>query len=110
MIVVAENSPHPHRGGDAGEAVDEAIGRATEMGRPVLHLNGLDPLSTLSTIAAVNILGRIAKRVANYDSELMVPCFDPVVMTVSAGLLIAAGWATAVVVGVGIEGDGPESR
>lgn len=65
------------------EAVDEAIGRATEMGKPVLQVNGLDPLSTLSTIAAVNILGRIARKVANYDSELLVPCFDPVVMTVS---------------------------
>jgi hypothetical protein len=65
------------------EAVDEAIGRATEMGKPVLQVNGLDPLSTLSTIAAVNILGRIARKVANYDSDLMVPCFDPVVMTVS---------------------------
>lgn len=65
------------------EAVDDAIGRATEMGKPILHLNGLDPLTTLSTIAAVNILGRIAKRVADYDSQLMVPCFDPVVMTVS---------------------------
>ncbi len=65
------------------EAVDEAIGRATEMGKPVLHLNGLDPLSTLSTLAAVNILGRIARRIADYDTELIVPCFDPVVMTVS---------------------------
>jgi hypothetical protein len=65
------------------EAVDEAIGRATEMGKPVLHINGLDPLSNLATIAAVNILGRIARRVAKYDSELLVPCFDPVVMTVS---------------------------
>jgi hypothetical protein len=63
--------------------VDEAIGRATEMGKPVLHINGLDPLSTLSTLAAVNILGRIARKVANYDSTLLVPCFDPVVMTVS---------------------------
>jgi hypothetical protein len=65
------------------EAVDEAIGRATEMGKPVLHVNGLDPLSTLATLAAVNILGRIARRVANYESTLLVPCFDPVVMTVS---------------------------
>lgn len=65
------------------EAVDEAIGRATEMGKPVLHINGLDPLSTLATLAAVNILGRIARRVANYESTLLVPCFDPVVMTVS---------------------------
>ncbi len=65
------------------EAVDDAIGRATEMGRPVLQVNGLDPLSTLSTIAAINILGRIARRVAHFDSDLLVPCFDPVVMTVS---------------------------
>lgn len=65
------------------EAVDEAIGRATEMGKPVLHINGLDSLATLSTVAAVNILGRIASKVATYESDLLVPCFDPVVMTVS---------------------------
>jgi hypothetical protein len=65
------------------EAVDEAIGRATEMGRPVLQVNGLDPLTTPSTVAAVNILGRIARRVAAFDSQLLVPSFDPVVMTVS---------------------------
>jgi hypothetical protein len=65
------------------EAVDEAIGRATEMGKPIFHLNGLDPLSTLSTVAAVNMLARIARKVAVYDSRLMVPSFDPVVMTVA---------------------------
>jgi len=65
------------------EAVDEAIGRATEMGKPVMQINGLDPLSSLGTIAAVNMLGRIARRVAHYDSRLMVPSTDPVVMTVS---------------------------
>ena len=65
------------------EAVDEAIGRATEMGKPIFHLNGLDPLSTLSTVAAVNMLARIARKVAIYDSRLMVPSFDPVVMTVA---------------------------
>ncbi|MCC7477442.1 hypothetical protein IT575_03195 [bacterium] len=65
------------------EAVDEAIGRATEMGRPVMQVNGLDPLTSASTVAAVNILGRIARRIASYDSTLMVPCVDPVVMTVS---------------------------
>jgi hypothetical protein len=84
FILAARRNPNLYIRRISGlEAVDEAIGRATEMGKPVLHLNGLDPLSTLSTIAAVNILGRIAKRVANYDSELLVPCFDPVVMTVS---------------------------
>jgi hypothetical protein len=65
------------------EAVEEAIGRATEMGKPVMQINGLDPLTTPSTIAAVNILGQIARKVAHYDSRLMVPSFDPVVMTVA---------------------------
>ncbi|MBN2081218.1 hypothetical protein JW859_03310 [bacterium] len=65
------------------EAVDEAIGRATEMGKPVLYLCGLDPLSTLSTLAAINILGRVARRIADYDSDLVVPQRDPVVLTVA---------------------------
>jgi hypothetical protein len=65
------------------EAVDEAIGRATEMGKPVLYLCGLDPLSSLNTLAAINVLGRVARRIAHYDSDLVVPCRDPVVMTVA---------------------------
>jgi hypothetical protein len=64
------------------DAVDEAIGRATEMGRPILYLTGLDSLSTVSTIAAVNILGQVARKVADYDSQIIVPNRDPVVMSV----------------------------
>lgn len=64
------------------DAVDEAIGRATEMGRPILYLTGLDSMSTIATIAAVNILGQVAKKVADYDSQLLVPSFDPIVMSV----------------------------
>jgi hypothetical protein len=65
------------------EAVDEAVGRATEMGKAVFHINGLDSLTTLSTLAGVNILGRIARITAQYESDLVVPAFDPVVLTVS---------------------------
>ena len=65
------------------EAVDEAIGRATEMGKPVLYLCGLDTIASLSTLAAINVLGRVARRVADYDSDLVVPCRDPVVLTVA---------------------------
>lgn len=64
------------------EAVDEAIGRATEMGKPVLYLCGIDVLAGMATLAAINLLSRVARRVADYDSELIVPCYDPVVMTV----------------------------
>lgn len=64
------------------DAVDEAIGRATEMGKPILYLTGLDALSNVSTIAAINILGQVAKKVADYDSKLINPNRDPVVMSV----------------------------
>jgi hypothetical protein len=65
------------------EAVDEAIGRATEMGKPVLYLNGMTTLADLATLAAVNILGRVARKIADYDSALIVPCRDPVVLSVA---------------------------
>lgn len=76
------------------EAVDEAIGRATEMGKPVLYLNGMNDLTDLATLAAVNILGRVSGRIADYDSSLIVPCRDPVVMTV-AQEVVREGYVSA---------------
>jgi len=64
------------------DAIEETIGRATEMGRPILYLNGLLDMSSLSTIASTSILGKVARKVANYDSQIMVPCYDPIVMSV----------------------------
>jgi len=83
-IVIARRNPNLFiRRINGLEAVDEAIGRATEMGKPVLYLTGTDPLSSLSTLAAINILGRVARKIADYDSDLIVPCKDPVALTVA---------------------------
>jgi len=65
------------------EAVDEAIGRATEMGRPILYVLGLGTASEIATIASFTILGRVSKKVAEYQTGLIVPCYDPIVMTVA---------------------------
>ncbi|MFQ5956756.1 MAG: DUF6754 domain-containing protein [Candidatus Brocadiales bacterium] len=65
------------------DAVDEALGRATEMGRPVLFVHGLTPIGSISTLAAINILSRIATRVAEYDTVLKVVNNDPIVLTIS---------------------------
>jgi len=65
------------------EAVEEAIGRATEMGRSVYFVHGLNPIGSLSTIAAVNILGRVARRSAEYDVRVRVMNVDPIVTAVS---------------------------
>ena len=64
------------------DAVDEAIGRATELGKPILYLTGAGDMGEPSTIAAAVILGRVGKRVAAYETELIVPHRDPIVMAV----------------------------
>ncbi|MBI4530808.1 MAG: hypothetical protein HY709_04730 [Candidatus Latescibacteria bacterium] len=63
-------------------AVEEAVGRATEMGKPIYFLTGRLGMSSISTIAATIILGEIAKKVAAYDTTLRVPHTDPIVMAV----------------------------
>ncbi len=65
------------------EAVDEAIGRATEMGKPILYVLGLGSAADIATIASYTILGRVAKKVAEYQTRLIVPCYDPITMTVA---------------------------
>jgi len=63
-------------------AVDDAIGRATEMGKPILFVPGLGDASRVATIAAFTILARVAKKVAEYQTRIIVPNYDPVVMTI----------------------------
>ena len=71
------------------DAVEEAVGRATEMGKPVLYLTGSGELggsgdpSSLATIAATVILGEVAKRTAAYGADLKVPHRSSIVMAIS---------------------------
>ena len=72
------------------EAVNEAIGRATEMGRSILYVLGLGGVSGAATIASMNILGQVARRTADYETPLHVPCNDPIVMNVVREMVKAA--------------------
>ncbi len=65
------------------DAVDEAIGRATEMGKPILYVLGLGTAADIATIASFTILSRVAQKVAEYQTSLIVPCYDPIVMTIA---------------------------
>ncbi len=64
------------------DEMDNAVGRATEMGKPILYISGLSSVSDVATIAAINILGEVAKKTAEYNTKLIVPCADPIVMSV----------------------------
>lgn len=65
-------------------AIEDAIGRATEMARPVLFTPGWGgDIQRPTTIAALNFLSNIASKTAQYDCQLIFPTHDPVIMTVA---------------------------
>jgi hypothetical protein len=62
-------------------AVEEAVGRATEMGRPVLYVPGIGEIDNIMTIASLTILSHVAKITARYETPLIVPTARAVVMS-----------------------------
>jgi len=65
------------------QAIDDAIGRATEMGKPILYCPGIGYIEDIATIASLSILGEVAKKCGQYDTKLINPHFDPIVYTVA---------------------------
>ncbi|MEA1985957.1 MAG: DUF6754 domain-containing protein [Candidatus Marinimicrobia bacterium] len=62
------------------KAFEEAVGRATEMGKSVLFVPGIMDLDQVETISGVIILGHVAKMTARYETELNVPVARSIVM------------------------------
>ena len=62
------------------DEVEEAVGRATEMGKPVLFIPGISEIDEIETIAGISILGRVAKITARYNTPLLVPVRYPMVL------------------------------
>lgn len=63
------------------EAVDEAVGRATEMGRPIVFVPGILDMDNVQTLAGLTMLGYVSKTIAEYDAQLDVPVSRSLVMT-----------------------------
>ncbi len=63
--------------------VEQAVGRATEMGRKLVYVPGTQDMDNVQTLAGVTILGRIAKLAAEYDANLDVPVSRSLVMVTS---------------------------
>ena len=64
----------------AMKAMEEPVGRATEMGSSVLYVPGISGLDEIDTISGVIVLGHIAGMTAEYEANLHVPCCVPIVM------------------------------
>ncbi len=62
------------------DAIDDAVGRSTELGRPILFSLGLGDISMIPTLAGLAILKRVARKAAEYETDLIVPNYEPVVL------------------------------
>jgi len=76
------------------DAVDEAVGRATEMGKKIFFIPGISDMDNVQTIAGVTILGRVAQLAAEYETWIEVPVSRSLVM-VTAREIVKEAYAKA---------------
>ena len=74
-------------------AMEEAVGRATEMGKPMLFVPGLEDIKEIDTVAGLMVLSSVAKMAAEYDTPLEVPTARTLVMTAAREAVQAAAIA-----------------
>ena len=87
IIKLAQKGKKPYiRKINGLEAIDEAVGRATEMGRPVHFTPGIASLGeehAAQTLAGLSVMGYVAKLTAKYDTQLIVTIRIPAILPIS---------------------------
>jgi hypothetical protein len=68
------------------DAIDEAVGRATEMGRPMLFSPGISGLGMV-TLQALSVACHIGRKAVQYGTRLIIPVCDPTVMPISEQMM-----------------------
>jgi hypothetical protein len=76
------------------DAIEEAIGRSTEMGRPVLYVPGIQDINEIQTVAGLVILESVAKLTARYETPIVVPVTYPIPFTI-AEEMVKSGYLNA---------------
>ena len=62
------------------KAIEEAVGRSTEMGKPVLFVPGIMDMDQVETVSGLTILGNVSELTAQYETPLNVPVSKSIVM------------------------------
>jgi hypothetical protein len=60
-------------------AIDEAVGRATEMGRPILFSGGLAPIGIIS-LQALAVASHVGRAAVRYGTRMIIPVCDQTMM------------------------------
>jgi hypothetical protein len=76
------------------DAIEEAIGRATEMGRSVLFVPGINDIDEIQTVAGLVILESVARITARYETPIKVPVTYPIPFTI-AEEMVKSGYLNA---------------
>jgi hypothetical protein len=76
------------------DAIEEAIGRATEMGRSVLYIPGINDIDEIQTVAGLVILESVARITARYETPIKVPVTYPIPFTI-AEEMVKSGYLNA---------------
>jgi Domain of unknown function (DUF6754) len=76
------------------DAIEEAIGRATEMGRSVLFIPGINDIDEIQTVAGLVILESVARITARYETPIKVPVTYPIPFTI-AEEMVKSGYLNA---------------
>ncbi|MEN3015588.1 MAG: DUF6754 domain-containing protein [bacterium] len=64
-------------------SIEEAVGRCTEMGKPVLYIPGIQDIDNIQTLASLSLLSYVSQRCAEYETDFIMPVSRSVVMTVA---------------------------
>ncbi len=76
-------------------ALEDAVGRAAEMGKPILYVPGLQDASNPATVASMSLLSEVVKRAARLRTRVKVPNYSsitwPVAQNVTKEAYMKAG-------------------
>ncbi|MCO4782643.1 MAG: hypothetical protein KC646_10005 [Candidatus Cloacimonetes bacterium] len=75
-------------------SVEEAVGRATEMGKACVFIPGIMDIDDIQTLAGLNILGSVARKTAEYDTDLKVPVAKSMVLSTAQDVVKEAYYRT----------------
>lgn len=82
-VVTAQRGRLPFIRRIAGlNAIDEAVGRATEMGRPILFSTGLTGIGIIS-LQALAVAAHVARTAVRYGTRLIMPVCDQTMLPVT---------------------------
>lgn len=73
------------------KAIDEAVGRSTELGKPMVFTTGWGgDIQRPTTLAALNLLKFVASKAASYGTRIIFPTHDPIIAETAREILKGA--------------------